>query len=444
MQEDEEGGCGKKVDEKGITPFVSIIIGKRTTTPPAVVEVDTDLLWRLEALARAECARNNNSYSCTYSRKNQLHAAVDDGLVVADSENDGPSLNREPYCEVCDTGHYMRRDDATGFSGVCVQCGTVERPGTDLVVGSIGRSGGGGGAAAEGGGMPVATAYNNSSVGSGSSYGVHDHAGSGGRCMVDSLLPISSMGTRQARRPMRPSSKYVAVVHDRTRMPYAERVRYHLFREMDRIVRELMGDMCAELTAAICRAAHATYVRVSLYKPKTRGATRKGLLAWSVLEACAEMNAARRPKDVARAARLTTKQLGHAQKICRDTPALIRYSVSSRSSRDTCSNDSVIDASRLLARACAQLVDILDEQEIKTLTIKAKQILYALDIDTIPDLCGRAPSSVASGAVLSALRDLRWSSRVSRGRVSAATGVSVVTSSKMQKLIDREAFKQAT
>lgn len=379
-----------------------------------------NLIWDLEKRAREEVTKSNDRRT----KRTDEGAEVSVDGTGTDDRVDSPL----PYCGICDTGRFMRRDDASGFSGVCVRCGTVEQH-REVVTGPVAATRHSGGDDAESG------------------RSLRDRSGPGGRCVVDCLLPISSMGTRTtdaARRERgrgksrRRWAKYAAIVHDRSRMPYAERARYHVFREIDRLVNALMGETCVELNASVCKIAHDAYSRTASRRDNkvTRGAARKALIAYCVYRACVDINAPRRVGEIAAVARLTGKQIGDAHKKVMWTMA-DNNNKTSRTTDDITANEP-ITASHLVARMCARLADVLTGAQIRRISADARKILDTLPVDRVPELCGRSPSSLAVGAIACAAAAAHHShvSRVLTKRViAAAAGSSVVTATKMQHLI---------
>lgn len=365
--------------------------------------IDPATLWALEALAREEWVRGGGD--------DRQHGSA----PPADLGGGGDD------CVACGARARVRRDDASGWSGVCVECGVVERAG-HLVVG--------------GEQQPPSRYLDHRSA--------RDCAGSDSRSHVDGLLPRSTMGTRfrpgDGPRRRGPWARYARVVHDRTRMPYLERSRYKTFREIDRVMDALVraeeeyttsddrGHGVATSHHRETRAhAHALYARLHDTR-HSRGMVRKALTASCVYRAWMDFNAPRTVREVAKAAGISAKRLARAHKTL---ARVIRPDVSRVANEP-------VRGQCMTARCCARLVGTgaLTTADARRLGREAARVLNHLKVDETPELCGRAPTSMTAGAILYAAKRLGPSSVACPGAVAEVTGVSVVTVNKIYRLLE--------
>jgi len=365
--------------------------------------IDPATLWALEALAREEWVRGGGD--------DRHHGSA----PPADLGGGGDD------CVACGARARVRRDDASGWSGVCVECGVVERAG-HLVVG--------------GEQQPQSRYLEHRSA--------RDCAGSDSRSHVDGLLPRSTTGTRfrPGDGPRRRGrwARYARVVHDRTRMPYLERSRYKTFREIDRVMDALVraeeecttpddrGHGVATSHHRETRAhAHALYARLHDVR-QSRGLVREALTASCVYRAWMDFNAPRTVREVAKAAGIPARRLARAHKTLM---RVIRPDVANEPVRGQC----------MTARCCARLVGTgaLTAADARRLGREAMRVLNHLKVDETPELCGRAPTSMTAGAILYAAKRLELfveNSSSTKRAVANATGVSLVTANKLYKLFE--------
>lgn len=221
-------------------------------------------------------------------------------------------------------------------------------------------------------------------------------------------------------------------------MPYVERARYRTFREIDRVMDALV---CAEEATAEHRGpgaainhhgqarahAHALYTQLHGARP-SRGAVREAMMASCVYRAFVDFNAPRTVREVAKAAGIPAKRLARAHKamsrvIRPDAPRVANEPV-----RGQC----------MTARCCARLacVGALTALDARRLGREAARVLNHLKVDETPDLCGRAPTSMAAAAILCAANRLGLIGSVGRRAVAEVTGVSVVTATKIYRLVE--------
>lgn len=367
------------------------------------------MLWELEHLAREESDR---------LRRGGGGGGGDrcDASPTSLASDQVPSLH-ESACASCGTRGRMLRDDSSGWSGVCGNCGLVEQRG-HLVVG-----------------CPTTTAHFDRSDDGGHS--LRSGPESDGRSLVDSRLPNCTTGTRDFHRGRSScrAAKYVRVTHDRCRMPYRERALYKVFKSidelLDRMVRSATGqsdDSVSTAVRTVREHACALYTQLS-DRRLSRGMVRKGLVAACVYRAWVDLRAPRNAKEIAAAANLPGWRLARANK---------------QLERIIQSNASLLVApvcgTHMIARCCDRLASqlhptgIVDEDTWNRIRREATRVLHYLKEDELPQLCGRAPTSLVAGALLCAL-DKYPIRGVTKRAIALATAVSVVTANKLYHIM---------